>query len=327
MSNQIPILSHFTTIEAFKKILKSKALWLMPYQDMNDPAEGLIFNEYFLTYLREQHPRKLNHWQKIINDWCSRKSPDAFNNSIYLASFVSGEMEEYFLLNQWAQYGKDGCGVYIEFDFSHFFANHEIFSGISLHQHAVGLPIEGMYLTKVTYLAGHNDAQIIPAFESLIQQEAKELKQGFDNECYLPPIIFTINRLRASIKQKSFSQEQEWRIVIAKLEEGEKRFFRKAYCSIHGPNRYEMPLVYNNQVLLKSITLGPRFFEYYCIDCIKDIAELLSKLLSKGLSDCYKMIHFSRDISMTQQEINYLKLELKQTNEELLNNFVQAYSE
>jgi hypothetical protein len=194
------ILYHYTSIEAFYNIIKSKTIRLHTYLGTNDSAEYVACDQWIKEELEilEQNidDPKIKELLKTSSQTFTLNKPNAFHTYEPL-SFSFSEHPD--LLTQWIRYSKDTRGICIGFDPNRL--------GVSFNR-AVGAnasndPSQSRSGFKVDYLN-----------KKECQQKVKEIYDYFARNNinnYFDDLIHPLLQLSWQHKDPSF-KEEEWRI-------------------------------------------------------------------------------------------------------------------
>lgn len=200
-------LHHFApNLGALKSILGSKQMWASYAYDMNDKKELRYGSDLVRLCLEEKRkfyaPRKIFQLNEFFEMAMERANPYSNNFNGLLEPFVISLCEDGNSASQWEKYGNKGKGYCINFH-----ANKPLLEEFSK---------KNLMLLKVIYDA---DTQLT-LINTAIQKEIDHMLANLDDDfamsmgmgasisLYQLLLIYAI-----SFKSKSWSSEQEWRLV------------------------------------------------------------------------------------------------------------------
>ncbi len=211
---QIEKVYHYTSQEAFQKILEGKEIWMSNALAMNDPGELRFGIDIVENIIKERASAP------TVLDWI-REEKRNFSN--YRESFWS--TEPYFLfsvsekrndVNQWMHYGDKGKGVALEFIWPHF--------RVQFKKQLEEVQYYSIFFMPVQYF--HNtmcpaDPKSASPFvrmiedlftktESLIDTYNIEIAQNYSRSVFRAVVLFG-----AMVKQSLFAEEKEYRIAVS----------------------------------------------------------------------------------------------------------------
>ncbi len=228
---------HYTDATAAINILENKKIWASNIRHLNDSAEFLKARSWINKKLKKwgKARRALASMDKVQVDPSDPlrgtvgQVAHRFVNSV-APVFVASFSEAANLLSQWRAYCPNGNGYSLGFDASRFNGSH-------LH----------MCLVKCVYKRSEIDELCTSLLESWAEKpEANDNEPLFDRlgECVT---------IMAAIKDESFIEEQEWRLVG--IQGYGNRKFRSGR---HGIVPYvEVPFGPDNQLHLTEAWIGP----------------------------------------------------------------------
>jgi len=322
ISNCPTSLLHFTSFEKLKSILKSKCLWARNSNQMNDPLESLWFNNMLLKYFQRKNKSSefINDLKKDLNSYCGPSAPSILGGQYYLLSLFDNQDAS---ITQWAYYGDSGYGVCLKID-EHKLIDKEI----DLESNVIQKNIRDNSFSNFTALPnGHLAylAKLVYAKEedfcTLLDKEFAEIQTSSPDSPVLPSYIMKVNKFRPLLKAEEFHHEKEVRLIIHGrpgdgCEKSTGRFNFIPECNIHGNQRWEIPLVFNNECCINGIQIGPRFFEKYCVACLKDIDEAIQRLFPSY--DRESFFSFSENRLMQNETVERIAEQLTSTFSETL---------
>lgn len=227
---------HYTTQKGILGIVTRREMWATQVHFLNDK------NEVFLTFkllereLKKQAGRAQNPAIKAILNNIRHNLPRIDQGHICIASFC----EESDLLSQWRGYGNQGKGYAIGF-------NLKELTHIAKRQNFVLWPCvynTALQMELVTYLidswcrefGGHKTVQ-----------HEKMLAIINTSVCQLAPII----------KDESFSEEKEWRLVSSVVSSKSPQFaFREGEFSLIPYYNFQIEDEHG-RLSIRSIVVGP----------------------------------------------------------------------
>lgn len=244
-------LFHYTSAEALHGILKDKkTLWLSSVSTLNDASEMLygarVINKLISGVLRS--PPAGRHWTLNLASVTRKRYIGDLAHHSYVACFCS----EDDLVSQWSRYGAQGVGFAIGFDrkqLENFFRNQS-------------LPVS--YPMPMVYERDRWERSV-SCFVLKADDIAKEHDlKGSNYEAFEKEFMLRLFWFALGMKNPSFSEEKEWRIVqVSPRQNGVK--FRPARGII-------IPYLELSDVppnVFASVTLGPRVDPKFGVEPMK----------------------------------------------------------
>lgn len=192
------ILYHYCSVEAFFNILKSKKIRLHNAYQMNDGLENRLTDIAFHSFVTKNEGLFGQEDSEIL------RTHYDINKAI---PFVFCMSEEKDLLSQWRSYGGDGAGVAIGF-------NKEMFPKVEGVPGRNISPDMNTGLCQAVY-CGHGD---VDALVQEIFNSGYKDAVGVDKEKpWLHDFPLLVSRVSPVLKNKSFREEREWRLVHSPL--------------------------------------------------------------------------------------------------------------
>lgn len=228
---------HYTNIDTFPKLINKESKFrLYNAQYLNDPEEGMLLIHLIkddITY--NENP--------IYKDFFDLYDNPIFKKSdTYIASFTY----EKDFLPMWSMYGNDGKGVCCEIDIQQFSLNY-------IDEQKADNKAPKLY--KVKYLDKYGSSKEKEFVDDSIMKIKNELIRIFAKIIEMPEderlrnirkLSKIIDELRFLFKDKSYSYENECRVVIssekAKIDNLNNKFY------------IELPL----DIIHKDIVIGPK---------------------------------------------------------------------
>lgn len=243
------ILYHYTNMSGLIGIISNKEIWMTNIKYCNDRKEYDYGRKYIISLLEKN--KNVNSEE---NEICQRVKniENKWRNIISVFS-VSEEKD---LLSQWRGYTNNGNGYSIGFDLSKY-------SDLTKHKDTglIYFPIKCIY----------NEEEIIPIFKKVMKYLIERYR---DNKIWNNSLIirlFTI--LSIILKDKSFKEEKEWRLIS--ISTIEKYSFRRGQQMI-------IPYLRINRknIKIKEIIIGP------VIDYELSLNSIKLLLISNSEKDC-----------------------------------------
>ncbi len=234
ISKPIPdTLWHYTSYAGFQGIVATKNIWATEYRFLNDREEFLHARELARTlvneepeFVGEQFPAR-DQIRTAINIAFNTGSLHEDRLHIMVASFS----EEGDQLSQWRGYADNSRGVSMGFDLRSIRPSLDIGTAVTFAP-CIYLETEKKALLKEIFAHFRNGLQewwnsimslaraqrlqtgvIDPQFgQRIIAEHSQELK-GVVNQ-YIATLQFDLLRTAPLLKNESFSEEREWRLVL-----------------------------------------------------------------------------------------------------------------
>jgi len=182
------IIFHYTSQEGLLGIIRDKALWLSSIRHLSDATEFSYAVELARTKLNSlllaERSSLTTYYGALL------EKLDAFQN---LQLFVGSFSEQADLLSQWRAYTPNGIGFSIGFEYDH------------LKAMASNQKLEIM---KCTYDRSEHDAIV----EDLIRLGGTLVEDDVHKGALAAFFVGLLN-FAPALKDPSFSEEQEWRVV------------------------------------------------------------------------------------------------------------------
>lgn len=228
-------LYHYTTQTGVLGIVEKAELWATKIQYMNDATEfGLA-----LSMAREE----LNRLFEISTSSSKKVACSSFQRSLSgledINIFAVCLCEDGDLLSQWRGYAGDNQGYAIGFD-TH-----------ALTQAA--LPM-GFTLGKCTYDRDLQQRNVNEAVAYCLEEE--EAIPSRTNWAYHGPLADILFRCGAFFKDRSFSEEMEWRLLSPTVTFHESRIAFRAGRSMVTPY-YALPIKHEGTLPIREIFIDP----------------------------------------------------------------------
>lgn len=227
---------HYTTQKGILGIVTRREMWATQVHFLNDK------NEVFLTFKLLERELKKQAGQvqtpaikAVLND-IRRNLPRIDQGHICIASFC----EEKDLLSQWRGYGNLGKGYAIGF-------NLKELNNIAKRQHFVIWPCV------------YNPALQLELVNYLIENWCREFcgHRPVQHEKMLEIINTSVCQLAPIIKDESFSEEKEWRLVSSVVSSKSPQFaFREGEFSLIPYYNFQIADEHGNSSI-KTIVVGP----------------------------------------------------------------------
>lgn len=179
---------YYCTVDTLVKIISSKTIWLTNLFFLNDSEEHFWLRNKARSFIAEKSD---NHPDEFGFQYLETILRQGWRNEIYCACFS----EQSDLLSQWRAYGDDGKGFAIGFTTNHL--------------KWLSSKVRGAF-TNVIYDDEEQRALVESAFElfpRLCDGEDPTIEEGSGT------ILSRISEAASRCKNKSFSEEAEWRLV------------------------------------------------------------------------------------------------------------------
>lgn len=205
-----PKLYHYCSIDSFFAIIQSKSIWLSNVSQMNDSKENKIIENFF--------PLMDSFFEKVkFKEWIE---PFYFTFQKEPLIFCLSENKD--LLSQWRGYANDGKGISIGFDINKFKLNKGTLSSDAFFNFTI------QRINKDKKIIAEEEFDQNTTFQKVIYNKLEQEKyleknfekvkklseeENFFSDLLIP--IFSHNLARVSIilKNHSFEEEKEWRII------------------------------------------------------------------------------------------------------------------
>lgn len=232
-----PIVYHYTTQRGLLGILETDSLWATKVHYLNDSSEYTHALDLATEILRSRIEHEANEHERKRLQCLLEIIPRFVKMNVSVASFC----ERGDLLSQWRAYGGRSGGYSLGFNTSR------------LRRQASE---QQWILVKCVY-----DDQEQRNLVSDVIQEALETEFNTEDG-YIDPLVLPkggnfgvhITRIAPLLKNKSFREEQEWRLVSRALMAGHMRF--RPGRSTMVPF-FEFRLGEKDPSYLESVTVGP----------------------------------------------------------------------
>ncbi len=189
------IIYHYSDVDGFFNIIKSKKLWLSGPHNLNDHQEmhwALRKIRASLEQMTQEYPvEQINYLWEIIS-----------NNR--LTPFVCSLSSEGDLLSQWRAYARNGTGLAIGF-------SKELCPNSGTLPHHTAAVKNSITTMRVTYDDDEQDRTINAILRSAFSSISSDENWKTNNA--LIDAAFKLNGLAPSYKNKAFIEEAEWRII------------------------------------------------------------------------------------------------------------------
>ncbi len=227
---------HYTTQRGILGIVTRREMWATQVHFLNDK------NEVFLTFkllereLKRQAGKMQNPGIKAVLNEIRRNLPRIDQGHICIASFC----EVADLLSQWRGYGNQGKGYAIGF-------NLKELTHIAKRQHFVLWPCV------------YNSSLQLELVNYLIDSWSREFcgSRPVEHEKMLAVINTSVCQLAPIIKDESFSEEKEWRLVSSVVSSKSPQFaFREGEFSLIPYYNFQIADEHGRHSI-KTIVVGP----------------------------------------------------------------------
>jgi hypothetical protein len=219
-----PILWHYTSLEGFQGIVRQQALWATDIRYLNDVSEFIHASELFKEQISKRQAGASNAESVFLG-----QATDLIENVYSLSQtkvFVTSFSTSNDQLSQWRAYGSGAKGVSLGFNLRRLQIAEAKTSA------SVFAPCIYSNRQKIAMIDSWLDAylELLHQMLAIRESAAKDIpipfKDGVLNDDYLSMIgseitfgliemILDAGRLCALMKHESFSEEKEWRLVIA----------------------------------------------------------------------------------------------------------------
>ncbi|MDQ7016450.1 MAG: DUF2971 domain-containing protein [Gammaproteobacteria bacterium] len=243
------ILYHYCSIEAFHSIIENKSIWLSLASQSNDSMEGKMLSCMLENKLKKLPPVDMESSSKYdkklvseIKSISQAKEVVCFFEEMQYGLIFSLS-EEKDLLSQWRAYTNDGTGISIGF------SKKRLQEELKKHNEESNLEekIEAK-LSRAHYEDPYDD--------ETIDSYVSKLKNLSDEN----PIIEYMKQNYYILKNSSFSEEKEWRILATvkahHLNQCKKEVLFRTRNQQLTP--YITMKLHNPENLIKKIVLGPK---------------------------------------------------------------------
>jgi len=110
--SHIPMLSHYTNVEAFGSMLRSRELWFSSVRDMNDTSEAIEGFQLACKALEHHGHLIFENYGKLDVDQQFRARQSLLETDTHVLSLCEhGSDRQTDRLPMWQAYGKDGNGI------------------------------------------------------------------------------------------------------------------------------------------------------------------------------------------------------------------------
>ena len=224
---------HYTSHAAFQGIVTSRRIWATEYRFLNDREEFLHARE-LAQKLVDEEPEYVGE-QFPAREYV-RKAVDIVFNTGYLHEerlrvMVASFSEEGDQLSQWRGYANDSRGVSIGLDLRHLRPPSEVGTAVTfapcVYEHSdkcallkaafahyrAGLQEWWESLVRLARKRRHEGVTPDPRFgQNLVSEHQEELKAVLTRSH--ATLQFDLLRAAPLLKNESFSEEREWRLVL-----------------------------------------------------------------------------------------------------------------
>lgn len=202
---------HYTSIDAFLKIIENNTLWFTHMSFQKDPSE-VDFGVDVILDILSKNKKDLSPIIDIIKNMRILYNKYAFNLDKNLL-FIFSLSEAGDNLPQWVQHGDDSNGICIKFEREHLFNNvAEIMKEYEIR--VIHFPVQyytNNHLKNDNNLKGFEEALL----DTYISMSNYIHDEKATNDQNVKIAIYEITKSIASfIKNDFFSNEKEWRLVM-----------------------------------------------------------------------------------------------------------------
>lgn len=178
---------HYTTYEAFQKIVTSKKIWATEHRFLNDRAEFIHAKKLADELLNERYGKDApSDLRKVVESAFETHSSGDNALRIFVTCFSDQEDQ----LSQWRGYAGDSTGVSIGLDL----------------QRIRPLAASGTMATFAPCVYKEDKKRVL--LESVFEHYAQGSRAGQQI------LIFDLRRIAPLLKHESFAEEKEWRLVL-----------------------------------------------------------------------------------------------------------------
>lgn len=227
---------HYTTPAGVIGILRDRKIWGSEIQHLNDSTELRFASEWMLEEWKRQKPNNLKralNLQPALKDF-STSGMSLLKKAVqHVRLFVTSFSLREDLLSQWRAYCAKGNGYSIGFDATSF----------------LGGPATGTALVKCVYTKRERE----DLCRALIEGWAESEYEGWRGQIAVEHFLRNCLIVLAAIKDASFVEEQEWRLVT--VAGARKIKFRSGR---HGIVPYiETPIDVDGGLKIAKVWIGP----------------------------------------------------------------------
>lgn len=202
-------LHHYTSLDAFLSIVKSKALWATNIHYLNDTSEsdlGLRIMRQMATEARKSATGADADFLAFFLDWLEARVFEAA--SVYVLCFSEAHNQ----LSQWRGYTAHGRGICLSID-----------SGLLVKRmQALGWTFQNCRYSRESQLAWAEAILSRMRREALISRDTEgEKVHGFHS--VLNASLSDLLQVAATIKNEAFSEEREVRFISPMISVGDER--------------------------------------------------------------------------------------------------------
>ena len=233
------LLHHYTNSAGLIGIFESKAIWATSVYHLNDSEEYLPANRL----LRKEIARRREDGASSgnpISDWLKEFDDEEFKRKEHV--FIASFSEKSDLLSQWRAYTSCDDAYSIGFSASEL-------------EHTISA-FEGR-LVKCVYKAEEQESLIGDLLDYIHKHRLRLERLKGPKSCGLMArVANTVVSVLAAMKNPSFEEEQEWRIVV-ELDSRQPMFFRSGRFGI--VPYYKLPLTTdkNKKLIFSDVMIGP----------------------------------------------------------------------
>lgn len=285
-NNQPNILYHYCSLNTFLSIIKNKSIWVSDIERSNDFLELVALRQLFskvinadLNEIIERNNMSGGNPRLAKGLWTLRDEFMVKLSTVYARTFAFCLSEKGDLLSQWRGYADDGTGVAIGFELD-FFQNLKVKTLESKNSLIIDFD-------KVSY----NEIEANNYIHTQLKNfNFKKCKSIDEYEISLDKIGAKIATDAPFYKKNAFSEECEWRLVIAHFVERIGKFdlsqLNDDECSfgnieyIASKNRLipHIEIKINNMKnIISEVVIGPK--------CKEKEADIRQFLICMGILD------------------------------------------
>lgn len=253
------IVYHYCSFNTFEKIIKSKKIWLTKVINSNDYKEiNVVFIDLY-NYIKTEICNKKNTYDnifKILDCQMEIEKMESFygEESPYVLSFSHNKD----LVQNWIEYGEEGYGMCIGCSLDFYGIKNGLPHPNANFENAIGS-------CDVIYDNKNFRKKLINVIEAVLCSDKTKMEKVLD-------IRTTLKYYSAIIKNDSFKDEKEYRMIYYPEKRHENNNLNLIYFPDDSIPHCELPIIYNNISLIKEIIIGNNRNED-----IKDIENLLNQ--------------------------------------------------
>lgn len=256
MNDAPPVLYHYTSQLGLLGILTDQAVWATKISHLNDGRELA----YGFDLLRRHFEDLDGFFADNLDGQLLRHLREYLDRVGYMNLFVASFTEQGDLLSQWRGYGRPGDAYSIGFPKALLASEAVRRSGYNLVQCRYALDEQRAALPQLLVTAKEKLAYLLD------QQDAPAVDAALESVGF--EFIFQALAVAASLKDRAFKEEKEWRLIATRYVGPNRTKFRQGrHCLIP----YEAVALDGMATTPLTVTIGPTQHPDLALDSVMQI--------------------------------------------------------